>query len=195
MGSVREQKMGLSGQKLTIKPDRPDLMTGIDLMATVPGIDPNIGYSFMPDVILAAVNKNLRADPDELHNRGLNIVTHLNTLLSQTSFQESLNFSTRFIKKTDYIRGELSQLLRTRPDELSKIRLELVEKVRPMSKHIGLLRIGSGPYPFFDILFDTSDSYIEAVATVSYLANMKTLIVESQKLSGVNFGHYIEVTK
>ena len=173
-----------------LKPDRPD-STGIDPMDIRLG-NSNIGYSFIPSVLLGAVNKELRSDPDELHNMGKQITEHLDYVLKQTGFPEGLTFNTRFIKKVDYMKVELSRLLEDYPEVLSRTRLELIEKVRPISKHIGLLRIGSGPGYLFDVLFDTSDSYLKSFALVSYLSGMNELIQLAERLSGIHLGQYIE---
>lgn len=37
-------------------------------------------------------------------------------------------------------------------------RLTLANPVRPMSLHLGVVRIGIGGTPLFDVLFDTTDS-------------------------------------
>lgn len=170
-----------------LKPDRPSSATGKDPIA-------DYGL-FVPKAIIAAINNELRADPDELHILGTQVASAFSFILGKTPFPNGLNFSTRFIKKTEYIRAELSQLLQSRPKVLSKTRLELVESVRPMSKHIGLVRIGSGASPLVDILFDTSDSYLKAFATVHYVPNFSTLSQIAEAISNVKLGQYVQATE
>lgn len=169
-----------------IKPDRP---------STATGVDPIAGYGhFVPNAILAAVNTEMRADSDELHAIGFEIGSAASLILSKTPFPAGLTFSTRFIKKTDYLKKELSQLLNARPLVLGHTRLELVESVRPMSKYLGLVRIGSGAMPLFDVLFDTSDSYLKAFANVTYLPNLITLVKIIESVAKVDLGNPIDAS-
>ena len=60
---------------------------------------------------------------------------------------------------SDYLTTELSKLLGASPNILMRVRLGLVEKVRPMSLYLGVLRIGDeNSTPLMDILYDTTDS-------------------------------------
>ena len=167
-----------------IKPDRPRSVTGTD------PID-RYGH-FIPHAILAAVNPELRTDPDELYITGFKIARSASLVLSKTLFPTGLNFSTRFIKKRDYLKNELNKLLGGQIDLLAKTRLRLVEEARPMSKHIVLVRIGSGPHPIFDILFDTSDSYLKAFATVSYWPNCDELVKIVSISLRIDLGKHIQ---
>lgn len=64
--------------------------------------------------------------------------------------------------------AELNSLLCTFPNLLSQARLELSEKVAPMSLHIGLIRVAVGNSPILDILCDTSDAKLRVYATLVF---------------------------
>ena len=168
---------------VVLQPDCPDYK---NTHKSVPN------YSFTPNTILAAVNTELRADPVELHRQGREIAFLLNSILKSIPFPNGLTLSSRFIKKTEYIGSELSRLLGGTPHFLLKTRLALTNEVKPMSKYIGLVRIGVGSNPILDVLFDTSDSFLRTFATVSYMPHMEEIINWQHRF---DFGKYIAAHK
>jgi hypothetical protein len=94
--------------------------------------------------------------------------------------------SARFMRLSEYLNHEISHLLAATPPLLAKTRLALVEKVRPMSLHIGVVRIGdSSSSPMMDIFFDTTDSDLNRpiFANVAY----SLLARRAQELFSSNF--------
>ena len=119
---------------------------------------------FTPRTLIVAVHNDLRTSPDTLHRAGLiqahNIVSVVNHLMVKHGIRPlGLTVSTRFIKLSDYLGSELSNIIGMNPKLLSKVRLALCEKVQPMSLHLGVVRIGlDDSTQLLDVLYDTTDS-------------------------------------
>ncbi len=67
---------------------------------------------------------------------------------------------------------ELYRSLRDMPQLMAQVRLDLTEKVAPMSLHVGLLRVGwKDGSRLLDILYDTTDSdgNMGVFASICYL--------------------------
>ena len=122
--------------------------------------DPTLAYpAFVPSHLVVAVPQELRTSPDALHVAGLEIASKVSTVFQ--AFQGSLpglSMTTRFAPLRDYVGRELEQVLRAAPAVLGRARLALIEQVPPMSRHLGIVRIGGGARLLFDVLFDTTDS-------------------------------------
>lgn len=74
------------------------------------------------------------------------------------------SYSCRFLSQADYLHHSLEQTLgRRNSNVLANTRLALIESIQPMSKYLGLVRIGyrdstrNDYWPLLDILFDTTD--------------------------------------
>lgn len=126
---------------------------------------PVITYDdFVPHTIVVAVHNDLRSSVDAVHIAALKMANLIgnsaNTLLESTgAAARGITTSARFVRLAEYLGVELHHLLGANAAVLSKARLALVEKVRPMSLHIGLVRIGDDKsVPLMDILYDTTDS-------------------------------------
>jgi hypothetical protein len=123
------------------------------------GDDPVASYpKFSPNYIIAAVHSDLRTHPDAIHYAGLKTAKILCNSLNRGRLRMGLTMSSRLIKLHKYVGEELGQMLDGNPTLLAKIRFALCESVPPMSLHIGVVRIGWGPVPLLDILYDTTDS-------------------------------------
>ena len=121
-------------------------------------------YQITPTTLVVATHNELRASPDQLYDVGLrNVASPLDHIFKNSEVSIQLSLSTRFIKLTDYIHNELNRLLKENPETLSRLRLDLWEKVRPMSLHLGLVRIGlaESSMPLLDVLYDTTDSNLQ----------------------------------
>ncbi len=132
-----------------------------------PNIESN-NYQIIPNTLVVAVHNELKASPDQLYSIGFKVANPLFYILKKHSIP--LSFSTRFIKLTDYVHNELGRLLAGNPELLSQLRLHLWEKVRPMSLHLGLVRIGfeQSSIPLVDVLYDTTDSNLQLFTHVPY---------------------------
>jgi hypothetical protein len=149
-------------------------------VAATPTPDPTIGYpTFVPGHLVIAVPDDLRTSPDALHVVGLQIATKLSTLFDATAKQAGrtlpgFTMSTRFSRLRDYLGRDLEQVVAHKPAILGRVRLELVEGVPPMSAHLGVVRVGDGAVPLFDVLFDTTDSdaHLPVFAYVVFVSSM-----------------------
>jgi hypothetical protein len=116
---------------------------------------------FVPQQLIMAVNEDLRISPDRLHLIGTNIAASLRGIIVGNNDKRASKFeitmTTKFIKNTEYVSDELVRMLSGNPKLISKARMSLWEKVRPMSFHLGLLKIGIDGTPMFDVLFDTTE--------------------------------------
>ena len=134
-------------------------------------------YQIIPDTLVVATHNELRASPDQLYNTGLlNVANPFYQIFKDTLIQ--LSFGVRFIKLKDYIHNELGRLLQGNPENLSRIRLHLWERVRPMSLHLGLVRIGlaKSSIPLLDVLYDTTDSNLQMFDYISYGDDISKII-------------------
>ncbi|MFK7992860.1 MAG: hypothetical protein AB8B87_01900 [Granulosicoccus sp.] len=128
---------------------------------------PTLGHpAFVPQQLVVCTHEDLRTSPDKLNGTGLkigaDISTEMNRLLESFGLpQRGLLYSSRFMLVRDYLNLELSTLFSSddSADLLGRVRLEIVERVVPMSKHIGVVRISlQDSTPLVDVLYDTSDS-------------------------------------
>ena len=139
-------------------------------------------YQIIPKTLVVATHNEIRTSPDQLYFKGLNVVLALYNIL-QYIFKNKdvpiqLSLSTRFIKLTDYVHNELSYLLGSNSDNLSQVRLGLWEKVRPMSLHLGLVRISlaKSSIPLVDVLYDTTDSNMQAFDYITFTKEIDDII-------------------
>ncbi len=121
-------------------------------------------YQIIPERLVVAVHNELRASPDQLYFTGLSKVA----MPLRKIYGTPLSLSTRFIKLTNYVHNELDHLLAGNPPVLSTLRLHLWEQVRPMSLHLGLVRIGTTKHsmPLLDVLYDTTDSKLQLLTHI-----------------------------
>ena len=160
-------------------------------LASRPGrfADPTKTYpEFIPEYIVAGVHEGLRTLTDKLHAAALELTNKLREEVNRArrGNKLGLTLSTRFRKLSDYLGDELGNTLKTRPASLRRTRLQLCEKVPPMSLHVGVARIGWGPIPLVNILYDTTDaeSNLRAFCHVLYESSWNTTV----KNAGINLG-------
>ena len=79
------------------------------------------------------------------------------------------------------------------PDALAKTLMAIGEKVRPMSLHLGVVRIGLPSAPLFDVLYDTTDSdlHLPPFACLVY-DPLAYIIVGVLKNAGMDLGAVIK---
>jgi hypothetical protein len=120
--------------------------------------DPLRGYGhFIPNSLLVAVPGSLRTSPDALHRAGAGVADAFAAIaLGPDKVSNGVTLNTLFIGIRPYLCDELARLLQT-PSLLARARLGLTERVPPLSLHLGLVRLGDGPRPLVDILYDTTD--------------------------------------
>lgn len=151
-------------------------------------IDPTASHPiFRPSALLAAAHDDVRLSPDVLHARAL----ELGAVLSATTGGKlSLSASARFTRLARYVNRELETVLAGNPDALGRTRLALWEKVPPMSLHIGVVRLGRGPIPLLDVLYDTTDSEpnTRAFCHVSFHPGLPPLIERACSLLQMDLG-------
>jgi hypothetical protein len=164
---------------------------------------PNVPYDrFVPHRIVVAVHNDLRTSVDAVHKAALNMGNSVgnaaNALLtSKGEPMHGTTASARFIRLADYLGLELHNLLNGTPTVLANARLALLEHVRPMSLHLGVVRIGDDQSaPLMDILYDTTDSDRNhpVFANVAYsdLARQAEKVVSGTAGAKVDFGVAID---
>ncbi len=131
--------------------------------------DPSASYpSLTPTLLIAAVNDDLRSHPDSLHKEALSVARGL---ISSTGGKAGLSIASRFISVRDYLGSELARILGADPALLARVRRDIVDKLPPMSLHVGLVRFGFTGNPVLDVLYDTSgtDKHPHAFGHLGYL--------------------------
>lgn len=121
--------------------------------------DPTADYmKLVPTTLVAALPDEIRMSSDLLHDAGLGLASVVSKWLESVSTGKlpGLTFGTRFFRVKDYVAVELAARVSGRA--LSKARVALATRVRPMSLHVGVIRIGIAGRPWFDVLYDTTDS-------------------------------------
>ncbi|UCV18639.1 hypothetical protein [Ferribacterium limneticum] len=139
---------------------------------------PAISYAdFVPSRMVVGVHVDLRTSAETLYSTALQTADWLrkavNALTPEGVHPTGNTVSARFVRLSEYLNIELQKTLGATPDILSRVRLALVEQVRPMSLHIGLIRIGdANSAPIMDVLYDTTDSDLNhpVFANIAYSA-------------------------
>lgn len=127
---------------------------------------PKEQVQFLPETIVVAVHEELRISSDDFFIEGLNKTDIISKTLNAAYTQAKqplpkLLFSTQFLDIRSYLGAELARHYGKDNAILSKVELELAEKIPPMSLHIGLLRIAiedDGISLLMDVIYDTTDS-------------------------------------
>lgn len=143
-----------------LRPEPPSLLDG-----KLRQHSPTDQYGeIIPTQLIVAAHNDIRTDPDTLHKAALrhatNIADMLNKIAGSNDLENvTLSVSARFIRIADYLGSELERRLAGSRQQLARVRLGLTENVKPMSLHIGVVRIGlQDATPFVDILYDTTDT-------------------------------------
>lgn len=183
--------------QVTLVPDPPESkLDGADA-------SPSYGHpAFIPQQLVVCTHEDLRTSPDTLNGTGLKISAELsvemNRLLERSGLPaRGLVYSCRFMLLRDYLANELSTLFDNEASAqlLGRVRLELVERVVPMSKHIGVVRIAlQDSTPLLDVLHDTSDSDLNhpVFAHVCFGSNVSRILKCVDGYEQERFGVHIE---
>jgi len=120
--------------------------------------NPTGSYSqLVPTSVSAALPDEVRMSSDYLNGFALRVADLTASFLARPSLKlPGVSFSASFMRVSDYWGPELGRRLSGR--RLTKVRLAFSNHVRPMSLHVGVVRIGLQGSPLFDLLLDTSDS-------------------------------------
>jgi hypothetical protein len=147
-------------QVVALRPEAPLSRDG-----TPRSSSPTDGYGpLIPTQLVVAAHNDIRTDPDTLHKAALRHVSNISDALNHIAATKglaplALSASARFMKVAEYLGQELGKRLGSASKELAAVRLALCENVKPMSLHIGVVRIGLDDATVWaDILYDTTDS-------------------------------------
>jgi len=158
-----------------------------DEKKTGKNVSPTLNHPpFIPEQLVICTHEELRTSPDRLNKKGLEIgaifCQEMNTLLERSGHEKrGALYSCRFMLAQDYLGHELGGMFRANATRmlLGRIRMELTEKVVPMSKFIGVVRLSlSDGTPLLDVLYDTSDSDLNhpVFAHLSYGLNVSRIV-------------------
>lgn len=164
--------------------------------------DPTVDYDpIMPTTLVTAVPEDIRTSPDALHVLALRAASPLSSLIDVIGKQNAisfngLTFSTRFSRLRDYLERDLAQVLGASPARLGRARLDLVEQVAPMSLHLGVIRVGDGATPLFDVLCDTTDNdrHQRVFAHVVFSPGLGPMLAAIKTAGVANLGTQIDVS-
>lgn len=138
--------------------------------------------SLRPRALLAAADDYIRTTIIALQTVARKTAMELALdLADATDENPGLTVSSRFITLPTYLSEELTRTLGHDSDLLARTRLSLIEQVPPMSLHLGLVRLGIGPQPILDVLYDTTDSNraLSAFCHVAYEEILPIFIQEA----------------
>ena len=115
---------------------------------------------FIPYALVAAVHIDMRLPIDQLFITGENIASRLIEVDKgmNTNSTLGLTLTFRIMKCYDYIGREIETILPNRSSNISRVKMELYERVPAMGLHVGVVRIGNGVVPLMDVLIDVTDS-------------------------------------
>jgi len=161
IGTTKKPVDGNSRRKseevVVLRPSSPS-----DSTDTASSSDPLFNdYEFVPQHMVVAVHNELRARPDILHRIGIKateIYDWAAKIIADRISAEVPNIvmGIKFQKVNEFAREELGRVCTG--NILSSVRLELWEKIPPLSLFIGIIRIADGQTPLLDIIYDTTDS-------------------------------------
>ncbi|MBF0137961.1 MAG: hypothetical protein HQL65_17150, partial [Magnetococcales bacterium] len=176
---------------------------------------------FVPDVMIVALPKNIRSDPGRFYSAAYDKVLvlaqatqylskiHLpgkkdttGTFWPYAGSFKGLSFTMRYVALSGYLETGLRRHLPPDPGLLSRVRKKIVENTRPMSQHVGLLRIGLRladtkehrkivTRPLMDLVYDTTvtDLLHPVFAHIRYLKVADDII----RLSKHRIKEYIDI--
>lgn len=153
---------------------------------------------FIPTCMIVLVPNAMRSNPMELLHRALLCnfalavwdADNSGTSTGQEAPPLDFSFSLHIVSIVQYFEEKLKGALVSEPDLLANVRLDLLEKVPPMSRYIAVTRFSvrhpnkQDFGPFLDILYDTSGSVLAhpVLAVVMYqeLAQQAVDFIQSQ---------------
>lgn len=161
--------------------------------------DPCRDYGYLrPAYLVAAVPSDLRVSADEIHKRALDFAGDSATFLEDIYEEDPPNVSagTRFFYLTRYLGPELASILGDRPEVLARARFALTDEVAPMSRIVGVVRVGTAGQPLADVLFDTTegDGHLTPFCTVVFSAVFLDLLTTAMEYDEWDGGVIVDAT-
>ena len=162
---------GQSGQRCILRMEAPPRFNG----HTEPDLD---NTEFIPSAVITAVHDELKISSDLFFQNGIQLTSQLanaiNKLLEESNIEKTaLVFSTRFFMLKDFLQTELARQLSNQPQLLSDVRMQLQEKVPPMSLHLAILRIALPDASIIlDILYYTTLPILIVIAPFFAILSM-----------------------
>jgi hypothetical protein len=152
--TIDEAEIITGGPTVTVlRADPPPPLNGREALA-----DPTASYlKLVPTSLVAALPSEIRTSSDYLNSFAATVADTIAGYLDGLSIGlPGVSFSASFMRASAYWGPELGRCLDGR--RLRKARLALMNRVRPMSLHVGVVRIGLQGAPLIDLLLDTTDS-------------------------------------
>ncbi len=159
---------------------------------------------FIPTHMIVMIPEELRLVPQSFFNRSLICQFALDTW---SAYMEDINqeeypfltfsYSLQVMSNSQYLGQVLNAVLGNNPEVLAQVRMDLMEKVSPMSKYLAVTRYSvrhpqqTDFGPFMDLLHDTSGSKLEhpiiavvvyqrtAIEAINYIQKNPQLIVNA----------------
>lgn len=148
---------------------------------------------FIPIEVITAVNNDLRVSPVNLYNKGFTMADKFLEVWRNEGGSGSITFGVQYIKLTDFYSKELAKLLGKKKARLAKTRWSLLEEVSPMSKYVGLIRVGLNGVTIFDMLCDTSQVNPIPYATLCYHSQIPSFLSSVETDLQENLGKIVKV--
>ena len=148
--------------------------------------------NFIPTMFLIAVHNDMAISPDYLNEKALKIIEKISASIELKINLTKSHLTSGFmiIKGTHYLDEKLRESISDKTT-LGKIRLEIWEKVRPMSLYIGVIRIGINTTTIMDVLFDTT-GIPEKLSPIASLIYSSSMISVMETIEDMDFGIRIE---
>ncbi|MCC6157292.1 MAG: hypothetical protein IT350_04510 [Deltaproteobacteria bacterium] len=192
--SVRfEIRTDPSGRFVRLKASAPSPLHRMSLPA-----DPTSRYpELIPSYLIAAVHENLRTRLSYFLKNSRDLARDLLKAYAGavrrgllTDPKGGLTVCTRFAKVGDYVGADLEIPFGPTSPTLGRVRLELAERVPPMSLYVGVVRIGRGAKPLMEVLFDTTDANANhrPFCNLQFDPTMGALIDLLQRNGTINLG-------
>lgn len=157
---VDDDTAGDGSPRIVLRADAPPARNG-----GRPTTNPSEQYAtLIPTDLVVAVHPDLRTSPGSLERAAIRAGEWLPAALELAAHATSgmasigVTVSTRFVRLVDYLDRELGAVLGSRPQALAATRLALCERIPPMARHVGIVRLSAGSIPWMDVLYDTSDN-------------------------------------
>lgn len=179
-----------------LKSSAPDPRAGTDPHPD----DPCKTYMVLtPSYLIAAVPGDLRMSPDTLHRTALDIAESVVGVWDEIAPDDEpiVAIRTSFIRLTEYLDVGLRTVLGSRPQVLGAARLALAERVVPMSRILGVVRLGVEGQAIADVLLDTTegDGHPTPFCTVVFSAQLLRLLRAAFSGGGWGYGTLIDATR
>tara|TARA_R110002049_G_scaffold70521_6_gene182120 strand:+ start:10865 stop:11758 length:894 start_codon:yes stop_codon:yes gene_type:complete len=145
--------------------------------------EPQKTVRFTPTLIVAATHSDINVTPDQFHVAALQKAASVQAIIQATvNTAPQISVGTRFMKLSDYLSEELGRFFAGAGELLGRVRLDLQEKVAPMSLHIGVVRIEVAGDLALDVLHDTTDCdpNRKAFAHLVFDRGLKTILDQAE---------------